>query len=199
MQNDHAKGDNKYPVNLEAAVEMVMNFRGGSNKGHRRQQERGATTNEQRESVAFAQAVAGRDGKTHARIECYSCHKKGHYADQCPEGASNANAQTTSEQESAETASTQASEKASTAERVPTRSGTNHVTITSWSCFTSRNIKEGVVMMTFKQKLRTWLLLDNQSTDNIFCNKDYLVNIRKTDATLDLTSNGGGLKNELSG
>eukprot|EP00957_Ditylum_brightwellii_P056528 4285817-Ditylum_brightwellii.AAC.1 len=36
-----------------------------------------------------------------------------------------------------------------------------------------------------------WLLLDSQSTVNIVCNKDLLVNIQKADHTLEIFSNAG--------
>ena len=42
-------------------------------------------------------------------------------------------------------------------------------------------------------------MLDNQSTDNIFCNKDYFENVCETSVTLDLTSNGGGLTTNYQG
>ena len=159
---------------------MVTNFRGS--KPWKKQQA-SDNNNQHRESVAFMQVVAGRDGKTHSRITCHACHKKGHYANQCPQAAANTNVETTKPN----TTTTDASDQASTA-------GTAHVNITAWNCFTTCSTIQGAAMVTFREKLRTWLLLDNQSTDNIFCNRKYLQNIRQTKETLDLTSNGGTLK-----
>ena len=51
----------------------------------------------------------------------------------------------------------------------------------------------------FEKRLSTWLQLDNQSTNNIFCNKDYLVNIQKTNKILELKTNGGDLKTNYQG
>ncbi len=120
-----------------------------------------------------------------------------HYANQCPEASSNANVN--QQNATSEATANNQKEQSSKTENETDQAATSHVTITSWNCFASRNIKQGTALTTFKDKLRTWLLLDNQSTDNIFCNKDYLINIRKTNTTLDLTSNGGGLKTNLQG
>ena len=54
-------------------------------------------------------------------------------------------------------------------------------------------------MTSFKEKLRTWLLLDNQSTENIFSNKDYLINIWNVNTTLDLALSGGQLTTNYQG
>ena len=67
-------------------------------------------------------------------------------------------------------------------------------TITSWNCFTSQNVKTRVATNIFEKKLRTLLQLNNQSTKNIFCRKDYLVNIHKTNKTLERKTNGGDLE-----
>ena len=193
LQNDHAKGDNKYPKNLEKAVEMVSNYKGSSNiPQRRREQDQQSTSNDtQRESVGFAQVVAGRDGRSHPRIECHNCHKKGHYANQCPDGTTNT--QTNQNNESPNQAN-------STNEATTTQEGTTHATVASWTCFMAGNkTKEGSTNATLQEKLRDWLLLDNQSTDNIFCNKKYLRNIQKVDATLNLTSNGGRLSTNMQG
>ena len=47
--------------------------------------------------------------------------------------------------------------------------------------------------------LKKVVLLDNQSTTDIFCNKDYLENIKKVPETLYLSTNGGVLKCDQKG
>ena len=44
-----------------------------------------------------------------------------------------------------------------------------------------------------KLLLRSWILLDNQSSISIFCNLNMVSNIRETNKTLDLTMNAGVL------
>ena len=41
--------------------------------------------------------------------------------------------------------------------------------------------------------MKNWILLDNQSTDHIFCNKKSLEDVKKGNVQLDLVSNGGTL------
>ena len=61
------------------------------------------------------------------------------------------------------------------------------------------NKLQGVAAANLDEKLRTWLLLDNCSTDNIFCNEECLTDIHEVDTTLDLKSNGGGLSTKFVG
>ena len=53
--------------------------------------------------------------------------------------------------------------------------------------------------MTLQQKMRFWILLDNQSTDHIFCNKAMLHDIQFGNETLELLSNGGTLTTSQTG
>ena len=53
--------------------------------------------------------------------------------------------------------------------------------------------------MNLEQKMRFWILLDNQSTDHIFCNKAFLHDIRLSNETLELLSNGGKLTTSQTG
>ena len=53
--------------------------------------------------------------------------------------------------------------------------------------------------MSLQQKMRNWILLDNQSTDHIFCNKELLSDIKLGGDTLELLSNGGSLTTSMTG
>ena len=51
----------------------------------------------------------------------------------------------------------------------------------------------------FLISLRYWILLDNQSTADIFCNSDLLKDIRETNEWTTILTNGGTLKTNLKG
>jgi len=55
------------------------------------------------------------------------------------------------------------------------------------------NVNEEICNFTENDKLRNWLLLDNQSTADIFCNRNYLSNIHPTNEQMTVYTNGGSL------
>ena len=188
-----------------------------SNNDNENHNNNNTRNNEQhRESVGFAQAVAGNDGKLHQNVKCYDCQKMGHCANHCPNptGVSNANANSNSnnnddanqngndnsanddtnnsnDNNNNQSNNNNDNNNNNNNNNTQRRSGTNNVTIRGWNCFQKR-IQEkreqlqGVALATSDEKLRKWLLLDNCSTDNIFCNEDYLEDIHEVDITLDL-------------
>ena len=50
-----------------------------------------------------------------------------------------------------------------------------------------------------KNELKTWILLDNQSTTDIFCNKSLLKNIHEVDDKMTIETNGGTLVTKMQG
>ena len=159
----------------------------------------------------------------HQNVKCYDCDKMGHCANHCPNptGVSNANANGNSNDnnDDANQNSNDNGDNNDTNNNndndndnndndndndnnddTQQRSGTNIVTIRGWNCFQKKREQlQGVALAALDEKLRKWSLLDNCSTDDIFCNEDHLEDIHEVDTTLDLKSNGGGLSTKWVG
>ena len=105
-------------------------------------------------------------------MECYYCQEKGHIATFCPKKKRE------SEQQSNVNA------------RVSDESQEN-------KCVETSNVSFSFA----QQKLisRDWLLLDNQSSVHIFCNKNLLEDIHETTDKLVLMTNGGVLTTKMKG
>ena len=56
-------------------------------------------------------------------------------------------------------------------------------------------LHEGIVLAhkTQQLKLRDAILLDSETTHDVFCNSKYVTNVRKARKTLHLSTNGGGM------
>lgn len=84
LENQFTRQHDQYPIDLTAAYNMLLNYKstapvqgtdGGDALGGLSFLQRGGVT------------VPGSDGITHARITCYTCNNKGHYAGDCPDAA----------------------------------------------------------------------------------------------------------------
>ena len=78
---------------MDEAVEMIRNYRGANisqkikknnNDDNKNNHNDTKNNKQQYESVGFAQAVAGNDGKLHQNVKCHDCQKMGHCANHCP-------------------------------------------------------------------------------------------------------------------
>ena len=165
LANDHAKGNNKYPKDLETAVEMVTNYRGSGGPNLQKRQEHRSASNKNnnnhnpnimKESIGFVQVVAGKDGQTHPKIDCYHCNKKGHYANQCPQAI------TTNAQVQRNTGQTLVQANDTTVrtnnQSTNTAAGNEspHTSIIGWTCVqTCLMTHHATSHATLKEKLRT--------------------------------------------
>ena len=164
--------------------------------------------------------VAGTDGKVYPNIKCHKCNCKGHCKPKCPKqdvpsvvGGTNANAgggagtggssdgrDQNNNNQGNEAARTNSGDTVSTVTQ--TQGGTqanigaqfmvaNH--IRGFSCCMVIAQQIASTNATLKEKMRTWILLDNQSTDHMFCNIALVHDVRAGEIALDLISNGGVL------
>ena len=54
-------------------------------------------------------------------------------------------------------------------------------------------------LVLFNKELRKWVLLDSESTTDIFCDRDLLYNVRRVDEIMKLDTNGGVLTSDMKG
>ena len=78
-----------------------------------------------------------------------------------------------------------------------TQQGTGHVQITRWNLF--NNIIKASNFVNFSQLMWNPLLLDDQSTDDMFCNDECLIDIHCINEALKLSTNSSILTTNMKG
>jgi hypothetical protein len=137
-----------------------------------------------------------------SEVECYICHKKGHIATNCPnkkkKGSENVNLQTTKNDENNEDGE----------EYVNLQIEEKLLTSFDFCCLTvgdevvMGNVSDKnteVVMYQGNKINKSWVILDNGSTVDIFCNGDLLENVRSTNHTIRVRCNAGVTETNMKG
>ena len=171
-----------YPVSVADALERLDSFQNPDrfmerklNKSRNNSTNNGNSSSTRSSGVAFSQGNTGKGGGGKKGPVCWHCNEPGHVKSKCPKlGQSHAQEQASQEIE-------------------------RQLSFAQLSnCFAqSKGVCSNAMEFAFRSGLskdmRLWLLLDSESTADIFCNKALLSNVREVDDQLDLHTNGGVL------
>jgi hypothetical protein len=194
LENQYSRGLDHYPADVVASYNLLTNYKAPP----RQHQPRPPTQPDDSDSVSaltFLQGtgpVPGTDGVTHATVECFHCHDKGHYANLCPtrDGMTMLHVDPPDHTHEDEVAQDD-DEVAQDDDVVPDEETIQEEEYISE--FTFMNISLG--HFSFHQSGNiipdTWVLLDSQSTVSVFKNRLLLTNIRDAGKVLRVHTNGG--------
>lgn len=164
LENDFLQGDNRYPPTVVAAYNLVTNWK----------QENRFFRGPSADGVAFTNVE-----RDFSHITCHKCHKKGHYATTCPERGT----------------------KSSDSEN-QTQSGTTLLMAAVADGYFDdtdkhfqflQNGTDGITCQIGQDGClpKSWILLDNQSTVDVFCNVKLLKNVRTGNGSMMIHCNAG--------
>jgi hypothetical protein len=195
MENEYLKGTDNWPTTVTGAYHLLTNY----HQDPRNMMRMGAA-----DGVAFANAgtetavtlaQGGVKKKAPAgdrsKITCFNCGGQGHMANDCPEKETNKDG-------AAKKDATYALITKGIAEGEFEEGDVNFLDGVQ---FMQQHVV-GTAMHTKSEGGRvpgSWILLDNQSTVNVFHNAKLLTNVRKRDKTLDIHCNAGIATTNLIG
>ena len=190
LENDFTKGHNNYPTDMVKAYQLLNEYKSW----------RPASSAPQSEGVAFAQKGKQEDTSNKdwaADKTCYQCGEKGHIKPNCPlfnkkgdkkDEHDRDDSDRDSQKQAASKKKTEKEKKMKTfMQKLAEEDGADETGPDELS-FT--NIGDSKLD---KVKLKNMLLLDNQSTVDLFCNKLLVENIRQVRDAMTVMGNGGKL------
>ena len=197
MENDFLQGRNNYPETVSAAYHLLTNWKQDPRHGlrevgavgdgvsfHNVNDEDGTTLNNNSENGARKRPK----GKAH--IMCHRCQKKGHYATECEEPAPVPRNSTTSNPPTAETSTQSATTLLMDGVHEGEFEENVHFQFLNQGGVSLKIGPDGRLP-------RTWILLDNQSTVDVFHNAELLRNIRVHTSKMDIHCNAGIISTQL--
>jgi Zinc knuckle len=182
IYNEKAQGQDRYPESLIEAYDRLATWQPEYGSGH----PRGGITSD---GVAFANV--GKKGKTtpdKSKVTCFNCGKLGHYSNECDAPAKN------NEDDDQQNGVNMFNAGVSDADLDFDdfdESGFTFSTISYHSVLCELN-SDGRVS-------ENWILLDNQSTVDVFYNKKLLRNVRRSKAGMEIHCNAGKTTTHMIG
>ena len=177
LHNQHSRGNYQYPQDLSAAYALILTYESPTRPPPR------PSGPDRNSHLTFAQTedgVPGRDGISHPGITCFNCHRRGHYARQCPIASD------------------------SPQHQMFQVTGLDFCfPVNNDACLSDDAAYDHELLFTQHAIGRTipahWILLDSQSTVSVFRNRLFLRNIRPSARPLKVHTNGGTQVSHLVG
>jgi len=202
LKNDYNKGSNNYPESATASYDLLIHDDRSAQQTPVIQGSHAVAFNTVGETGAEVTGVtaSATQPNRHMHITCRRCGKQGHFADKCKEFL-HANGTVLLASTSEGTAGVGSTSTSTAIVAYNPIQDTALVNIGSVATSEFMMLSSEVVMdgTTFKQHQdltgqplpRTWILLDSQSTVDVFCNRDLLSNIRVSDTECRISCNAG--------
>jgi Zinc knuckle len=174
LENSHLQGQNNYPKTVQDAYTLLVNWKQDPRNMVRMGGMGGdgvVFTNsgiESENSGTNLATTGGTKGRNKDHITCFKCQEKGHYADSCPNDVAKDDGEDAANLLISGVESGEFDEFMFAQRQNNTKDSNAHGEIKN-----------------------TWVLLDNQSTVDVFCNPALLSNIRPTKGNLVIHCNAG--------
>ena len=207
LENNHTMKDNKYPQDMVMAFQFLNEFKqwkpryqstdaqglafaqGQGNSTNRSNRRGGGNSNNNNNNNNKSDSGDKGDSKED-EVTCYRCGKKGYKTPDCPNCQKDKKDTNDDEDKSKGKKKNQGKNVTFTQDDHDSNSEDNF------------GFLERVAHANLggnKLNLRNYILLDNQSTSNAFCNKNLLSDIHDCGKTMTLHSNGGSISTSLKG
>jgi hypothetical protein len=218
LENDHTQGQDRYPKTLTSAYSLLTNwkqdatnhmrFLGPSNDGITFVNTDGNNTTNNEHALNNNGARKSKQDwlKDRVNITCHKCQQKGHYANECTNERKEPAATLVTAGIVAAPAAAATVDDFEEPDHVHFQFLLNGTISDPRSVTTLKAIDRAITdhrSVVLNQPAgavpKEWILLDNQSTVDVFYNKDLLDNVRRSDTCMEIHCNAGVTSTDLIG